>query len=125
MSLEKLRRIDETKLEVPVDYKQGMRVPGIIYADSILEKELEIQSIEQVANVATLPGIEKASLAMPDIHTGYGFTIGGVAAFDLKEGIISPGGVGYDINCGVRLLRSSLTKQEVLPRIKDLVEVLL
>ena len=124
MSLEKLRRIDETKLEVPVDFKQGMRVPGIIYADSILEKELEIQSIEQVANVATLPGIVKASLAMPDIHTGYGFTIGGVAAFDLKEGIISPGGVGYDINCGVRLLRSSLTKQEVLPRIKDLVEVL-
>ena len=98
MSLEKLRRIDETKLEVPVDYKQGMRVPGIIYADSSLERELEIQSIEQVANVATLPGIEKASLAMPDIHTGYGFTIGGVAAFDLKQGIISPGGVGYDIN---------------------------
>ena len=78
----------------------------------------------QVANVATLPGIEIASLAMPDIHTGYGFTIGGVAAFDLKEGIISPGGVGYDINCGVRLLRSNLTKQEVLPRIKDLVDVL-
>ena len=98
MSLEKLRRIDETKLEVPVDYKQGMRVPGLIYADSALEKNLEIQSIEQVANVATLPGIERASLAMPDIHTGYGFTIGGVAAFDLKEGIISPGGVGYDIN---------------------------
>jgi len=98
MSLEKLRRIDETKLEIPVDYKQGMHVPGIIYADSSLEKELEIQSVEQVANVATLPGIIKASLAMPDIHTGYGFTIGGVAAFDLKEGIISPGGVGYDIN---------------------------
>ncbi len=124
MSLEQLRRIDETRLEIPLDYKQGMRVPGIIYADSILEKELEIQSIEQVANVATLPGIEKASLAMPDIHTGYGFTIGGVAAFDLKEGIISPGGVGYDINCGVRLLRSNLTKQEVFPRIKNLVDVL-
>ena len=98
MPLEKLRRLDETKLEVPVDYKQGMRVPGIIYADSNLEKELEIHSIEQVANVATLPGIVQASLAMPDIHTGYGFTIGGVAAFDLEEGIISPGGVGYDIN---------------------------
>ena len=98
MSLEKLRRLDETRLEVPVDYKQGMRVPGIIYADSNLEKELEIHSIDQVANVATLPGIVRASLAMPDIHTGYGFTIGGVAAFDLKEGIISPGGVGYDIN---------------------------
>jgi tRNA-splicing ligase RtcB (3'-phosphate/5'-hydroxy nucleic acid ligase) len=98
MSLEKLRRIDETKLEVPVDYKQGMHVPGIIYADRRLEKELEVHSVEQVANVAALPGIQKASLAMPDIHTGYGFAIGGVAAFDLNDGIISPGGVGYDIN---------------------------
>ena len=98
MSLEKLRRIDETKLEVPMDYKQGMQVPGIIYADIKLEQELDAQSVEQVANVAALPGIQKASLAMPDIHTGYGFTIGGVAAFDLNDGIISPGGVGYDIN---------------------------
>ena len=98
MALEKLRRIDETKLEVPADYKQGMRVPGIIYADSVLEKELEASSIDQVANVATLPGIVRCSIAMPDIHMGYGFPIGGVAAFDLKEGVISPGGVGYDIN---------------------------
>jgi tRNA-splicing ligase RtcB len=98
MTLDKLRRIDETRLEVPVNYKQGMRVPGIIYVDSVLEKELESHSIDQVANVAALPGIIKASTAMPDIHTGYGFPIGGVAAFDLEEGIISPGGVGYDIN---------------------------
>lgn len=98
MSLEKLRRIDDTKLEVPRDYKQGMRVPGIIYVDTILEKDLDIRSVDQVANVATLPGIVKVSAAMPDIHAGYGFSIGGVAAFDLKEGIISPGGVGYDIN---------------------------
>lgn len=98
MMLDKLRRIDETRLEVPVNYKQGMRVPGIIYVDSVLEKELESHSIDQVANVAALPGIIKASTAMPDIHTGYGFPIGGVAAFDLEEGIISPGGVGYDIN---------------------------
>lgn len=98
MAPDKLRRIDETKLEISKDYKPGMRVNGIIYVDDILEKELENQSIEQVANVATLPGIIGASLAMPDIHTGYGFAIGGVAAFDLKEGIISPGGVGYDIN---------------------------
>jgi tRNA-splicing ligase RtcB len=124
MSLERLRRIDETRLGLPADYKQGMRVPGIIYADSILEKELDSKSIEQVANVATLPGIVRASTAMPDIHTGYGFAIGGVAAFDLDDGIISPGGVGYDINCGVRVLRSSLTKEDVLPRLKDLVEVL-
>ncbi len=98
MVLEKLRRIDETKLEVPADYKKGMRVHGIIYADSVLEKELETPAIEQVANVATLPGIVRCSIAMPDIHMGYGFPIGGVAAFDLKEGVISPGGVGYDIN---------------------------
>jgi tRNA-splicing ligase RtcB len=83
---------------VPADYKQGMRVNGIIYVDRTLEKELEPSAIDQVANVATLPGIVRASIAMPDIHTGYGFTIGGVAAFDLQEGIISPGGVGYDIN---------------------------
>jgi tRNA-splicing ligase RtcB len=98
MSLEKIRRINDTKIEVPLDYKQGMRVPGTIYVDRILEKELESHSIDQVANVASLPGIIKASIAMPDIHTGYGFPIGGVAAFDSKKGIISPGGVGYDIN---------------------------
>ena len=124
MPLEKLKRIDETKIEVPLNYKQGMRVKGIIYVDELLEKDLESQSIDQVANVATLPGIIGASLAMPDVHTGYGFSIGGVAAFDLKEGIVSPGGVGYDINCGVRLLKSNLTKDKVLPKIKDLVNVL-
>jgi len=85
MSLEKLKRIDENRLEVPKDYKEGMRTNGIIYVDSILEKELESGSIEQVANVATLPGIVGASMAMPDVHTGYGFPIGGVAAFDIKE----------------------------------------
>jgi tRNA-splicing ligase RtcB len=98
MGIEKLRRIDGTKIEIPADYKAGMRVRGIIYVDEVLGKGIENQCIEQVANVATLPGIVKASMAMPDIHTGYGFAIGGVAAFDLKEGIISPGGVGYDIN---------------------------
>jgi tRNA-splicing ligase RtcB (3'-phosphate/5'-hydroxy nucleic acid ligase) len=96
--LDKLRRIDATKIEIPLDYKEGMRVNGIMYVDEVLEKELESQSVDQVANVATLPGIVKASMAMPDVHTGYGFSIGGVAAFDLKEGIVSPGGVGYDIN---------------------------
>jgi tRNA-splicing ligase RtcB len=98
VGVEKLRRIDRTKMEIPKDYKAGMRVRGIIYVDDVLDKALENQSVEQVANVATLPGIVKASLAMPDIHTGYGFAIGGVAAFDVREGIISPGGVGYDIN---------------------------
>lgn len=96
--VEKLKRLDESRIEVPKDYKPGMRTKGIIFADSVLEEALETGSIEQVANVATLPGIVGASLAMPDIHTGYGFAIGGVAAFDLQEGVISPGGVGYDIN---------------------------
>jgi tRNA-splicing ligase RtcB len=124
MTLEKLRRIDDTKIEIPQDYKQGMRVKGIIYVDTLLEKELEPQSIEQIANVATLPGVVKSSMAMPDVHTGYGFSIGGVAAFRLKDGIVSPGGVGYDINCGVRLLKSNLQKNEVIPKIKDLVTLL-
>ena len=121
MAVEGLRRIDSTRVEVPKGYKAGMRTNGIIYVDETLERQLEAHSIDQVANVATLPGIVGSSLAMPDIHTGYGFTIGGVAAFDLKEGIISPGGVGYDINCGVRLLRSNLYKDDIAPRIKDLV----
>ncbi len=119
--IEGLRRIDDTRLEVPRGYTSGMRVRGIIYVDEELEGFLEEGAVRQVANVATLPGIVKTSLAMPDIHTGYGFAIGGVAAFDLDEGIVSPGGVGYDINCGVRLLRSNLSRPEVLPRMKDLV----
>jgi tRNA-splicing ligase RtcB len=98
MAVEGLRRIDDTKLLIPKDYRTGMRTDGIIYVDQQLEKGLEPRSVEQVANVATLPGIVGASLAMPDIHMGYGFAIGGVAAFDVQEGIISPGGVGYDIN---------------------------
>lgn len=122
MTIEGLHRIDRTRLEVPKGYKEGMRTNGIIYLDEVLEKELEKDAIDQVANVATLPGIVGSSLAMPDIHTGYGFSIGGVAAFDLKEGIISPGGVGYDINCGVRLLRTNLEKEDVAPRVKELVE---
>ena len=124
MPIDRLKRIDENRLEVPSDYKPGMRTNGFIYVDAVLEKELESGSIEQVANVATLPGIVGSSMAMPDIHTGYGFPIGGVAAFDLKEGIISPGGVGYDINCGVRLLRTSLHKDKVIPRLKELVDML-
>lgn len=124
MSIDKLIRMDENRLQVPLDYKKGMRVPGMVYVDAVLEKELEPKAIDQVANVATLPGIVNCSTAMPDIHNGYGFPIGGVAAFDLKEGIISPGGVGYDINCGVRLLRSNLKKNEVFPKMKELVDVL-
>ena len=102
-----------------------MRVPGFIFSNSRLMKSLkEDQSLSQVANVATLPGIIGHSLAMPDMHWGYGFPIGGVAAFDMDEGIISPGGVGYDINCGCRLMTTRLRADEIRPMIKDLVTAL-
>lgn len=124
MGIKNLHRIDKTKIEIPKDFKPGMRTNGIIYVDETLEKELDARSIDQVANVASLPGIVGSSFAMPDIHAGYGFTIGGVAAFDLNDGVISPGGVGYDINCGVRLIRSDLSKEETIPKITALIETL-
>lgn len=124
MGIEGLRRIDSERLEVPIGYKDGMKVHGIIYSDEKLEKHLESEAIGQVANMACLPGIVSASMAMPDIHTGYGFPIGGVAAFGMDDGIISPGGVGYDINCGVRLLRSNLRRFDVEPKMKDIVNLL-
>ncbi len=103
----------------------AMRVPGLIFSSDALIKILhEDQSLVQVANVASLPGITGHSLAMPDIHWGYGFPIGGVAAFDLDEGIVSPGGVGYDINCGCRLMTTNLQAHEIRPQIKDLVAAL-
>ncbi|MDD3579468.1 MAG: RtcB family protein [Desulfobacca sp.] len=118
-----LRRLDDYRWEVPQTGK--MRTRGLIYATWDMLPDIRTdQSIQQVANVATLPGIEGASLAMPDIHWGYGFPIGGVAAFNLTEGVISPGGVGYDINCGVRLLRSNLLRQEAEPILEDLVDAL-
>ncbi len=102
-----------------------MKVDGVVYANAKLESHaLDEAALTQVANVACLPGILGRSLAMPDIHWGYGFPIGGVAAFDAEEGVISPGGVGYDINCGVRLLRSDLTAEDVRPRVSDLVAAL-
>lgn len=120
-----LIRIDDHRWKIPETYKTGMRVPGLIYASKeMLESMREDHTPEQVANVASLPGIVGHSLAMPDIHWGYGFPIGGVAAMDTKIGVVSPGGVGYDINCGVRLLRTGLSEAEVRPRIKDLVNAL-
>ncbi|MFQ5877821.1 MAG: RtcB family protein [Acidobacteriota bacterium] len=115
--------IDRYRYRIP---PQGrMNVPGIVFADERLMSGIrDDQCLRQVANVACLPGIVRASLAMPDIHWGYGFPIGGVAAFDLDEGVISPGGVGYDINCGVRLLRSKLRFEEVRARLTPLVEAL-
>ncbi len=121
-----LERIDQCRWRIPKSHKQGMRVDGVIYADDKLMKSIRTDySLEQVANVACLPGIVRSSLAMPDIHFGYGFCIGGVAATDPAEGgVISPGGVGYDINCGVRLIRSDLTEQDVRPRLKVLIDKL-
>lgn len=120
-----LIKIDDYRWKIPENYKTGMRVPGLIYASKeMLESMREEQTPEQVANVAFLPGIVGYSLAMPDIHWGYGFPIGGVAAMDIKDGVISPGGVGYDINCGVRLLRTSLSEAEVRPRITELINEL-
>ena len=117
-----LNKIDDYRWEIPRSYKDGMRVPGIIYADEeMLGHIRDEQALEQVSNVAFLPGIVGRSLAMPDIHWGYGFAIGGVAATRADNGVISPGGVGYDINCGVRLLRSDLHRDEVLPHIRKLV----
>ncbi|MDD5217627.1 MAG: RtcB family protein [Candidatus Omnitrophica bacterium] len=118
-----LRQIDDCRWEIPMSYKKGMRVPGLIFADEkILPQIHSDQSLEQVANVAHLPGIVRYALAMPDIHWGYGFPIGGVAATDPDDGgVISPGGVGYDINCGVRLLRTQLMETDVRPRLRDLI----
>ncbi len=122
----KFEKIDDWRWRIPKSYKPGMRVPGIVYtSEHMLESIIHDKALEQVANVAFLPGIVKYSLAMPDIHWGYGFSIGGVAATDIKEGgVVSPGGVGYDVNCGLRLLKTNLTEEDVKPRLKELVGTL-
>jgi tRNA-splicing ligase RtcB (3'-phosphate/5'-hydroxy nucleic acid ligase) len=121
-----LERIDPYCVRIPKGYKPGMRVPGLIYVDdTLLEQVKKDQAPDQVANVAFLPGIQGASIAMPDIHWGYGFCIGGVAATDPAEGgVICPGGIGYDINCGVRLLRSNLSYRQAKNHIRELVRAL-
>src|SRR5919112_2721014 len=115
-----IQRIDAYRVRLPKS--GGMRVDGLFYASTAMMNDIrEDESLQQVRNVAHLPGIVGASLAMPDIHWGYGFPIGGVAAMDADEGVVSPGGVGYDINCGVRLLRSRLTREQVAPRMREMV----
>ena len=94
-----MNKIDETTWEVPMSYKKGMRVPARIIVTPKLKSGIEHRVVDQITNVATLPGIQKYAIALPDAHAGYGFPIGGVAAFDMEEGVISPGGVGFDINC--------------------------
>jgi tRNA-splicing ligase RtcB len=119
------QRVDDYVWELPADYDARMEVPARIYGNTrVFDKAFGDRSIEQLVNVATLPGIVKYAMAMPDMHQGYGFPIGGVAAFDLSDGIISPGGVGYDINCGVRMLASSLDYEEIEPYLGDLATAL-
>ncbi len=118
-----IRQIDPFCWEIPPS--GNMRVPGRIYTNARMLEDLKKEEVfKQVANVASLPGIVSASLAMPDIHWGYGFPIGGVAAFDWKKGVVSPGGVGYDINCGVRLAGTHLTEAQVRPHLTDLINQL-
>ena len=122
MSASTPKKIAENQYEIEADSNFGMRVPVRIYADeALLQKMLIGRTINQARNVATIPGIVGQSIVLPDGHEGYGFPVGGVAAMDAEEGMISPGGVGYDINCGVRLLRSNLTEDAVRAKLKELV----
>jgi tRNA-splicing ligase RtcB len=123
--LDVINQLGEFAWEIPADAREGMLVPGIVFADrELLEKADKDNALQQVANVACLPGIAKASMAMPDIHWGYGFPIGGVAATDREEGVVSPGGVGYDISCGVRLVKTSLTLTEARDRLREAIDLL-
>jgi tRNA-splicing ligase RtcB (3'-phosphate/5'-hydroxy nucleic acid ligase) len=119
---ESIRRVAETVWEIPTSFKDGMRVPARIFASRKLLNELDAGVVEQVTNVATLPGIQKYAFCMPDGHWGYGFPIGGVAAMDPDYGVISPGGIGFDVNCGMRLVLTNLNYGEVKPRLRELVD---
>jgi len=120
-----LERIDRYLWRIPQKYKPGMRVPGLVIADEeLLEKMKTDRTLEQCTNVAHLPGIYKYAITLPDGHEGYGFPIGGVAATDYDEGVISPGGVGYDINCGVRLITTNMTEQDIRPKLAELTSII-
>jgi tRNA-splicing ligase RtcB len=120
-----LERIDKYSWRIPKKYKTGMRVPGLVLADDeLIEKIKTDRTLDQCANVAHLPGIYKYAVTLPDGHEGYGFPIGGVAATDYEEGVISPGGVGYDINCGVRLLTTNLSEEDIRPNLAKLTDAL-
>jgi len=121
--IDNLHKISATIWELPATYKQGMRVPARIIATEKLVREMDDAVYQQISNVATLPGIARYALCMPDGHSGYGFPIGGVAAMDVHEGgVISPGGIGFDINCGMRLITTNLTLEDVQPRLKEIVD---
>jgi len=120
----KIKKVSEVIWEIDPSYKEGMKVPARIYATETLIRDMDQQVVEQITNVATLPGLIRYAYCMPDGHSGYGFPIGGVAAMDVDHGVISPGGIGFDINCGMRLVRTDLTVDEVMPRLKTLVDLL-
>ncbi len=120
-----VRKIDDLQFQIEKNESRGMRVPVTIYAsDKLISKMIMDRTIDQAVNVATLPGVVKHVVVLPDGHEGYGFPVGGVAATTLEDGIVSPGGVGYDINCGVRLIRTALNESDLRPRLKDLVHEL-
>jgi len=120
-----LVQLDDYRWEIPTSFQAGMRVPGIIFANkSLVEAIIRDKAYEQVANTACLPGIVKAAYAMPDIHFGYGFPIGGVVATDVRSGVVSPGGVGFDINCGVRLVATRLQHDQITPKVPALTDAL-
>jgi tRNA-splicing ligase RtcB len=121
--IDNLGKISDTVWEIPMTYKDGMRVPARIIATEKLLREMDEAVCDQVTNVATLPGITNYALCMPDGHFGYGFPIGGVAAMDVREGgVISPGGIGFDINCGMRLVTTNLTLDDVRPRLRQIID---
>lgn len=121
---ERLIPISQTLWELPIGYRPGMRVPARIFATRSLIETMDAAVFDQIANVATLPGIQRFAYCMPDGHSGYGFPIGGVAAVDPEKGVISPGGIGFDINCGMRLVTTQLTFQEIRPHLRVLVDKL-
>ena len=117
-----LQKITDTIWELPITYKERMRVPARIFGTERLIREMDEAVFDQISNVATLPGITKYAMCMPDGHSGYGFPIGGVAAMDMKTGVISPGGIGFDINCGMRLVITNLTRDDIKPPLNRLVD---
>src|ERR671920_2201551 len=120
-----IEKLNEFEFKINVDDSKKMNVPVTIYADDVLiTKMVEDRTLDQAVNVTTLPGVKKHMVVLPDGHEGYGFPVGGVAASDLDDGIISPGGVGYDINCGVRMIKTDLFESDIRPKLKLLVDEL-
>ena len=125
LNLKDFRKLGPVHWEIPTSYRQDMRVPVRLFTDErLLEATLSDRSMLQAINASTLPGLVSHVTVMPDVHQGYGFPIGGVAATKLPDGVISPGGIGYDINCGVRLLTSTISAEEAKPFISDLINTL-